>query len=382
MRNGTTEMDAVRSTIHTIGERTMTIDQRVLGRVIGMGILLGVGACGGTPEADAVPQDSVETFARIINVEVETLGPQSFTSEIPLTGVVEANQDVMIAAEESGVIREIIVDKGRAVQEGDAIFRIDDRILRSQVDEARARANLAQETWERRKRLWEEDGVGTELAYLEARYSAEQAAASLAVLEERLERTIVRSPITGVLDSRLVEVGSMVATGTTVGRVVGMNPVKILAGVPERFAPDVRVGTEARIEFDVLPGETFNSRIQFVGVRVDPQNRTFPIEMLLGNPVRAIKPEMVAEIALITATLEDVIVVPEESLVRVEEGFVAFVVVSGADGDVAEARAVRLGPSRSDRVVIESGLEPGDRLITAGQTQVATGDRVRVVSQP
>ena len=106
-------------------------------------------------------------------------------------------------------------------------------------------ADLAKETWDRRKRLFEEDQVGSELAYLEAKYASEQATANLNVLEERLARTTIRAPIDGILDSREIEVGNMVAPGTPVARIVDNNPVKITAGVPERYAADVRTGAEA-----------------------------------------------------------------------------------------------------------------------------------------
>jgi hypothetical protein len=113
------------------------------------------------------------------------------------------------------------------------------------------------ESWERRRRLFEEDGVGSELAYLEARYQAEQAEAQLATLRERLARTIIRAPIRGVVDERMVEVGTMVSAGTPVVRMVQIDPVKVQGGVPERFAGDVRAGASARVTFDVLRGEVF-----------------------------------------------------------------------------------------------------------------------------
>jgi membrane fusion protein, multidrug efflux system len=91
------------------------------------------------------------------------------------------------------------------------LLKIDDAVLRAQVGQARAQADLAEQTWERRKRLWEEDRVGSELAYLEAKFAAEQTAANLAGLEARLERTTIRAPFTGILDERAVEVGTMVS---------------------------------------------------------------------------------------------------------------------------------------------------------------------------
>lgn len=342
-------------------------------------VLVAVGACGDAQAdgADAAPEQP--GFARVINVQVEEVAPQSFREEIRLTGVAWADQDVAIAAEESGVIREIFVDKGARVSAGQPILKIDDRVLQAEVAQARAQADFAQQTWDRRKRLWEEDQVGSELAYLEARFAAEQTAANLAALEHRLDRTTVRAPFDGVLDDRTVELGSMVSPGQTVGRVVALGTVKVAAGVPERYAPDVRRGGRSVVRFDVLPGETFEGSIDFVGSTVTPENRTFPIEIRMANPGGVVKPEMVATVVLERRALDAAYVVPQDALVRVEDGYVLFVAEEGAQGLEARARRVELGPSQSNRVVIESGLQAGDRLIVVGQRSVANGDRINVV---
>lgn len=358
-----------------------TATRRTTERLAAVALVAGLTAsCGTDAQAgDGGPQS--DEGGRVINVETTTLGPRSFTEHIRLTGTVEANRDVTVSAEESGVVREILVEKGTPVSAGRPLVRIDDRVLASQVDEARARAELARQTWDRRKRLWEEDGIGTELAYLEARFAAEQAEAQLRALEERLARTTVTAPIAGVLDDRFVEVGTMVSPGVPVARIVDLDPVKVTAGVPERYAADVARGARATVAFDVLEERTFQGTVSYVGSSVNPSNRTFPVELTLPNPGRAIKPEMVADVSLVRRELDDVLVVPQEALVRVEDGFVAFVVVEGDGGTVAEARSLVTGPAQRNHVVIRQGLRAGDRLVVSGQQMVAAGDRVRVVGE-
>jgi membrane fusion protein (multidrug efflux system) len=343
--------------------------------------ILGLSGCGraaadGTDDA-AAPKE----FARVVNVEVSELRPQTFVDEIRLTAVALANRDVMVAAEESGVIKRILVDKGRHVRAGEALAKIDDAVLRAQVDQAQAQADLAAQTWERRKRLWEQDKVGSEIAYLEAKYAQEQTAANLAALQARLARTTIRAPFDGILDDRRIEVGTMVAPGQTVARVVDLDRVKIDGGVPERYAADIHVGTEALVSFDVLPGKEFPARLDYVGAAVNTENRTFPVEMVLPNEDGLIKPEMVANVSIVRNRLDSALVVPQDALVRVEKGYVAFVAMDGPEGTVAEARAVTLGPSRDNTVVLESGVHPGDRLIVVGQKTVASGDHVSIVGE-
>ncbi len=345
-----------------------------------MALLAGVASCGGDAEAVAGGHDGVlvEGTARVINVETTTVERQEFVELIRLTGIVLADQDVTISAQESGVIRRILVDKGSAVRAGQPLFQIDDDILKSQVQEAAAQAALGSETWERRKRLYEEDQVGSELAYLEAKYNAAQTAARLSMLETRLGHTVIRAPISGVLETRIVEVGTMVNAGTDVARVVSLDPIKVAAGVPERYAADVVVGASATVLFDVLE-ISIEGTISYVGATVNPRNRTFPIELEMANPDGVIKPEMVAKVSVVRRTLADALAIPQEALVRVEDGYVAFVVEGTGQETVVASRSVEIGPSQQNRVVIESGLEPGDRLIVVGQHQVSAGDRASVV---
>jgi membrane fusion protein (multidrug efflux system) len=345
-----------------------------LGLIAGMVV---VAACG---EADGAPEPAGEAFVRVVNVEVAELEPSQFVEDIRLTGTIQASRDVMISAEENGVIREVLVDKGQPVRAGAALLQIDSALLEAQVAEARAQSELARETWERRRRLWEEDGVGSELAYLEARYAADQAQARLATLEERLARTVIRAPFSGVFDERRVDVGSLVSAGTVVGRIISLDPVKVTAGVPERYAADVKAGAEVDVRFDALSGQLFKGSVDYVGSTVDPRTRTFPIEVEVDNPGSVIKPEMVASARLVRQVSEGVIVVPQEAVVRTETGYRAFVVEGSADNAVARAVDVELGAGRDDVVHVVRGLRAGQQLVVLGQQQLADGDRVRIVT--
>lgn len=353
------------------------------GLVSALLLALSTAACGDAEAGDAPAEGTpdAEPFVRLVNVEVETLEARTFREEILLTGVASAFRDVTVSAQETGEVVEMLVDRGASVRAGQPLFRLDDRVLRPQVDQARAVAELARETWERRRRLWEEDGVGSELAYLQARYDAEQAAANLRTLEERLARTVIRAPVAGTLEERPVELGTLVTAGTPVARVVDISPLDVEAGVPERYAPDVSVGSPVTVTFDIFPDRVLEGQVTFVGAAVTPRDRTFPVEIRIPNPGGVLKPQMVANLRVQRRVLEGAIVVPQNALVRTEEGYRAYVVEEGADGElVARGRTVEVGPSQANRAVILEGLAPGDRLVVVGQQSVADGERVRVVS--
>ena len=354
---------------------------RAIGALLFAAIAGGAAGCGETRgESSQEVESAAEDYRRVVNVEVEPVVARDFTSTIRLTGVALAMRDVMVAAEEAGVVRAIVRDKGTPVRAGDAILRLDDAILRAQVRTATAQAEYDEEVWARRKKLYEEDGVGSELAYHEARHAAERSAGNLDALQTRLARTTVRAPIRGVLNDRLVEVGSMVSPGTVVARVVQADTIRIMAGVPERYALFVTAGADASVSFDVLPSEGFAGSVTYVGAAVDPDARTFPVELTLPNPGGLIKPGMVAAVSVTRGEVADAIVVPRQALVSMEERQVVFVVEEAGGETVAAARGVEVAARQGNDVVIGSGLADGDRLVVVGQQGLTDGDRVRVVA--
>jgi RND family efflux transporter MFP subunit len=359
---------------------------RAAGAAVALG-LVGIGSAGcAPPDGGAAQAEQVDTArtapegARVVNVEATPVTLSSFVDFVRTTGEIEALYDVTVSAEESGAIARFLVAKGSTVRRGQVIAKIDDAVLVAQVNEARALAEIAQEQYERQRRLWEEEQIGSEIAYLQAQSSAEAATARLRTLEARLARTEVRAPVAGVFDEQFVELGEMVAPGTPVVRVVTVRQVKVVGGIPERFALDVGVGSSATVTLDALQGRRFDGSVAFLGTSVDPQSRTLPIEIVLDNPSGIIKPRMLANVQVQRTQLDSVVVVPQDVVRRAEEGYEVFVVVENEGRLEAEARAVLLGPGYANQVVVDSGLAVGDRLITVGHGLVDDGSLVRVVA--
>jgi RND family efflux transporter MFP subunit len=341
---------------------------------------LAAAACS-TGVAEEPAQDSPvdEAYRRTVNVEVVEVQPSDFASTVRLIGAVEALHDITVSAEESGVIKRFFVEKGQRVRAGQALAKIDDRVLGAQVAEAEAEAKAARDNYERRQRLFRDEGIGTEAQFVAAEAESEAKEARADALRARLEHTTVRAPVSGVFDARYVDAGEMVGPGDEVGRIIDASRVKVVGGVPERYAADVTTGGMAEVRLDLFPGRVFEGEISFVATAVDPRSRTFEIEILLDNPDNLIKPQMVAGVEVPTRALQDVLVIPQDALLRVEDGY-QILVVTEIEGELeAEARQAVLGPSAANVVVVEAGIEPGDRVIIRGQQQVDAGDRVRLI---
>lgn len=352
--------------------------------MLGMVAALGLTGCSSVESSaeDEAPSEMDETAvsSRVVNVEVTPVETSTFTDYIRITGEAEALHDVTVTAEEGGVIVRFFVAKGSTVRRGQPIAKLKDDILVAQVAEAEAAAHLTREQFKRQEELWRKDKIGSELAYLQVKSAADGANARLDMLKARLANTTVRAPIDGIFDEQYLEVGEMAAPGLPLVRILNTDQVKITGGVPERFALSVHPGDSARITFDIFPDRPLVGRIDYVGSAVNPANRTFPVEIVLDNSERLIKPHMVANVRLVREHLEDVIIIPRQVVERTENGHRVYLARQDEGGLAAAARFIELGPAHKNRVVVQRGLAVGELLITLGHQQVDNGSPIRLVN--
>ena len=212
-----------------------------------------------------------------------------------------------------------------------------------------------------------------------ARAQVGAAEAGVTSARAQLGNTRIVAPFSGIVEARLAEPGELASPGQPVVRLVSSGAVTVKAGVPERYASDIEPGSAVRVLASAYGAEPRGGRVTFVGSAVDPQSRTFPIEIALDNADRALKPQMVVRLELARDVLQDAIAIPLDAVVRDERGESVFVVTDGEGGAVATRRPVETGPIAGASVVVTDGLRAGDRVIVSGQSTVAEGDRVRIV---
>ncbi len=335
-----------------------------------------IAACGQADGADATKVPEPDN-TRLIRVETMTLVPETFQDKIQLTGVVDALKDVTISAEAGGRVVEIL-PLGSNVSDGVIVARFDDRVLKSQLEAAQAAYELAEDTYRRQKALYQ-DSVISALEYENVRTRRDQAASTLEQARKMFADTRLTSPITGRVEQRFVEKGELVAPGSPVVRVVDTRHVKIRAGVPERYATDIRESAPAWVRLSSA-GLEEEAKLTFVGRFVDVKSRTFPVEIDLENTSARLKPEMVVDVSIERRSLADALVVPQTALVHDDLGTGLYVVSREGDQYIADRKTVITGPSFNGTVVIESGVESGDQIVVVGQSNLTDGNPVQIVS--
>lgn len=341
--------------------------------VLSLAVAIAVTSCG-NENAESDKNNGAERETPRVTVRVMELEKQPFEQVIDITGTVASEGDVLVPADEGGRVLSWLVPLGGRVRSGQVLVQLDSLLVRAGYDAARAQYRIAQTNFKKQERVYEEQGI-SELQLKTLEYQRDAARAQMEMARERLERTRVKSPIDGRLNAQLVEKGEMSVPGAPIAHVVNMQQIKLEAGIPERHAASFRVGDPVSFTVDAIAGEEFSGVITFVGAAVNRDNRTIPIEVRVRNAGGKLKPEMIASMTVKLRARENSIVVPEDYIIKSDLD--EFIVYIEEDG-IAKERKVKIGGTSRGDVLILDGLQPGDRLITFGQQNVADGQPVIV----
>lgn len=322
-----------------------------------------VAASCGSPSEEST---STESFERSVNVSVDTVTTRDFVNHVNVIGTVKSTGDITITAEVSGVVTRIPIREGARFSKGDLILKIDDSSLLQELEMAKASASTARESYQRAASLWKDSRIGSELAVLTAENQAKQAQANLELIQIRVAKSNITAPFDGVLERRFVEQGEMAAPGMPLLRLIRTDDLHVEAGVPARYAGQVNVGDPVVVRVDVAGGKTYQGRVMSVANSIDPGPRTFNVKVALAGNQAGLKVDLVANLRMEIGRRSGVVVVSQEYVQRDESGYKVFTVIDDNGTPRAKTTYVTLGADADNRVVIESGLAPGDIMITKG----------------
>ncbi len=325
---------------------------------------------GGPPFGTAGRGPDANAPAAAVPVRTEHVPRRSISQYLQTNGTLEAENEVDLVARTSGPVTEILTEEGRTVRAGELMARIDEREPKNQVAIARVARDEAQLVLDRTQASWNEGLVSRE-AYDSA---LSQLSASLAQLESaeiQLAYTEIRAPFNALVVTRNIRLAQYVTPGTTLFRISDFTPLLCRVEVPEKDFQRIRDGQRAHIEVEAFPDQRFPARVARLRPTVDPASGTFTVTLEVEGQGK-LRPGMFATVYLETATHDNVLVIPRNSLVLDSLGDTVYVMVDG----VAERREVKLGLRDSDSVEVLDGLAEGEPLIVLGQEGLADGTPV------
>jgi membrane fusion protein (multidrug efflux system) len=325
----------------------------------------------------AIDESSVSEKRTLVSAI--TVEESNFEHTVEIQANIQTRQNLTLYPEFAGKLIRIYTQEGEEVKKGAVLAAVDDSGLKEQLDQIELQVKLAETTFERTARLWDQK-IGSEMQYLEAKTRYEAQKKQYDQMKKQLAKTKIIAPFSGIIDRVFANQGANVAPGVTpILRIVNLKHMYAEADLPERYLPALQEGSKAAVEIPVL-GQTLQTQIHQIGNYIQPSNRTFRIEAPLENPEGMIKPNLNARISIIDYSNPKALMIPRRIIRENAEGaYFVFALVNPEDekGYTAAQRFVKLGKSKGDLIEITAGIAVNDLLIDEGVSQIESDQKVK-----
>ncbi len=312
------------------------------------------------------------TAATSYPVSVAAVTKGSLSETVSLVGTIAANNDVAIVSETQGRVVSVNARVGDWKSAGSVLLSVDDELKKAELMKAEVNYERAKKDAERFTSLREEHAA-TEWQKENAWQGYKIAEAEFIRARKAYRDTRISAPISGVISSRPVDVGTMVQPGMVVANVVDIAKLTVKLNVAEQDVFKLKVGDPVEVTTDVYPGMTFDGKIATIGAKGD-EAHTYPVEIALPNSkTHPLKAGMFGRVRIPTSSASDALVVSEESVVNEDTKPIVFV----AENGVARERFVKLGLRSRDSVQIIEGLTEGELVVSFGQGKLKDGAAIR-----
>lgn len=315
---------------------------------------------------------------KLMNVKISQVEKGRFQHFIQVQGIVESDNNVLIAPQSSGIVKKIHVNAGNKVTKGQLLAELDGSILESSIAEVENGLKLAATIFERQQRLWDKN-IGSEIEFLQAKNNKVGMEKRLATLKEQYKTTKIFTPLSGTVDEILIKEGEMAVAGMGAVRVVQLSNLKIKVDLSEVYISRIKKNDFVHVKIPAT-GREFDLMVDAVSQVIDPQNRTFQIEMKIPKSEVGIKPNMLSVLTINDYTNDKALIVPLNIVQETGQEQFIFVAEQINGGWIAQRRSVKTGNSYIDRAEISSGLQEGEYVVTFGYQNLADGQKLAVVS--
>lgn len=325
-------------------------------------------------ELKALSGDAVlkTTFDKLVTTTSPSKG--AFATYIEMPGKVVSRQNILVGPEVNGNITALYVVNGQMVQKGQMIAKIDDVLFKSNIEELESTISLAEDLFERQKNLWEQK-VGSELQYLQAKNNLESLQKRMTTAQNQLAKTIVRAPMSGVVDEVYLKLGEMSGMGAPICRIVNLQDIYVETEVSEKYVGKVKQGDKVEVLFPSLDRK-LNAGISAVTQIINPGNRTFKAEVRISNSDGLLKPNLLSVVRMQDYINTNAISVPTRLIQMSSAGSYVFV----NENNIVAKKWIKTGRSSDGMTEVQEGLAGDELLIDLGFRDVTEGDKIQVKS--
>jgi membrane fusion protein, multidrug efflux system len=304
-------------------------------------------------------------------VAIKEMQPDTFRHFIEINSKAIAENDAMISSEMSGQVKKIYVNEGQRVAVGQILVSLNTEVTQSSIEEINTMLELSDSLYKKQKSLYEQ-GIGSEVQYLQAKSNYEQMIAKLKTLEAQKNMSIIYAPFAGIVEKIYMKQGELSSPGMPVLHLVNLHKLKVYGDISEDYLTTISKKQPVEVVFPLYNNLSKKVPVQRIGSVIDDNTRTFEIEIKINNYDEKIKPNSMATIRINDYTNYKAFLVPANCVQKDLEDFYVYKAVKNNKGQfVAEKVTVKTGVAYQDKIEIEKGISAGDKVITVGYNLIA-----------
>jgi membrane fusion protein (multidrug efflux system) len=307
--------------------------------------------------------------------------PENWQDTLSAVGSISAEQGVTVSPEIAGTVSEIDFESGATVKQGDLLIKLDTSSEEAQLRAAQAETELARLTAERTRTLRADRTVSqSELDQAEATLKQDQANAD--AIQATIDKKTIRAPFAGRLGIRLVNLGEQLDVGKGIVSLQALDTVFGDFSLPQQDLAKLKTGLKVRVTSDSYAGKTFDGELAAINPDLETTTRSVRLRARFNNADQLLRPGMFVRVEVELPDQQPVLVIPSTAILSAPFGDSVFLIESqatnGVTNLVAQQKFIRTGRARGDFVSVESGLQAGDRVATAGLFKLRNGVAVSV----
>lgn len=352
--------------------RTLWIVAALLVLLVGAFSVVKVAAFNGKGR-EAGPEEEKKAPVPVGVAAVET---GTVSSYIRSTANLVSDNEVKVLTESDGRIARLYVDEGDWVSKGQTLATLDREDTGIDLAKRQVKSENSRLAYERGERMLRE-GLISQETFEKLRMENEMSRQEVAEARYRIGKTAIRAPFSGRITSRIVEQGQHLRAGEELFNLADFDPLVAYIHLPEREVLGLKPGRETRITLKADEDVKFRGRIRQISPVVDPATGTVKVTVEAVNPLpAAVRPGGFVTIDVIRESRPDAVLLPRQAVLRELQSAHVFVAKNG----IAEKRLVQLGLEEGERIEVLAGVEPGERVIVAGQGSLKQGSPVEVLA--
>lgn len=339
--------------------------------LIALTVFLIFQGCAGGDESADTNNDSV----RLIPVEIGNVMRGDISAYYSNTATLEAEQEATVVSEVRGIIEELYVEEGDAVQEGQILAKIDDEQYSIEADRAKATLDRLENEFRRNKELFEKNLISAE-AFQNSQYEFESQKATHELAILNLENTLVRSPISGVISERFVKNGNMIGADQQLYRVTDFSPLTAVLHVPEHEMSKIRENQRAELRADALPDQLFVGYVERISPVVNRETGTFKVTVYVDKTDNLLRPGMFSRVRIVYDTRQNTRMIPMASVISEDLNLSVYVIRDS----LAFKKRILTGYTNGQNVEVIEGLDDGEVVVTIGQSSLQDSSKVSIIN--